>query len=249
MEQRFYDVLARTEDEHWWYCARRDILRWAMQRAIAGAPREGTIYDLGCGVGANLPMLSSFGDVIGVDASEDAIAHCRAQGLTNVRRADLERLTGVPAGSGRAVLLGDVIEHLDDDAGCLDAVHEVLAPGGGVVITVPAFQILWGPNDDISQHRRRYTERSLRRVVAPRFTIEHMTYFNSWLLGPVALGRWAQRLTSALGGPVKGGEEAELPPRVVNTVLRNVFKSELSVLKRGGRFPAGVSLMAIARRR
>lgn len=252
METHFYDVLARTEDEHWWYSARREILRWAMGRALEGAPRTGTIYDLGCGVGANLPMLASLageGDVVGVDASERAIEHCRAQGLDNVRHADLERLTGLPHASGRAVLLGDVIEHLDDDAGCLDAVHDVLAPGGGLVITVPAFQILWGPNDDISQHRRRYTERSLRRVVERRFTIERTSYFNSFLLPPIALGRWAQRVGAALKLGNEASAEAELPARPVNEALRRIFRRELSVLKRGGRFPAGVSLLCIARKR
>lgn len=244
MEDRFYDVLARTEEDHWWYSARRDILRWAMTRALSSAPSGGAIYDLGCGVGANLAMLGELGEVIGVDASDVAIEHCRAHGLNNVRRADLERLTGLPEGSGRAVLLGDVIEHLDDDVGCLEAVHGVLAKNGGLVVTVPAFQVLWGPNDDISQHRRRYTERSLRAVIARRFTIERVSYFNSWLLPPIALGRWAQRL-----GGAKGGEEAELPPRAVNALLRRVFRSELSVLKRGGRFPAGVSLLCIARKR
>jgi SAM-dependent methyltransferase len=249
MEERFYDVLAKSEDEHWWYAARREILAWAMTRALEGAPKTGPIYDLGCGVGANLPMLGRFGEVIGLDASERAIAHCHAHGRHNVRRADLERLSGLPLGTGRAALLGDVIEHLDDDAACLDAVHGVLAPGAGLVVTVPAFQALWGPNDDISQHRRRYRRRSLRRVIEQRFTLEHMTYFNSWLLPPVALGRWAQRAMQAAGADVKGGEEGQVPPRAVNAILRSVFASELAVLARGGTFPAGVSLLAIARKR
>ena len=244
MDEGFYDVLARTEREHWWYSARREILRWAIASALEGAPREGVIYDLGCGVGANLAMLGALGETIGVDASERAIAHCLAEGRDNVRHADLERLTGIPASSGRLVLLADVIEHLDDDAGCLDAVHAILRPGGALVVTVPAFMALWGPNDDVSQHKRRYTARTLRRVIERRFALERITYFNSVLLAPIAAGRWAQRVAGA-----KGGEEAELPPPVVNEILRRAFRSELSWLRRGGTFPAGVSLLAIARRR
>jgi SAM-dependent methyltransferase len=189
-------------------------------------------------------MLTALGETVGVDASPVAIGHCRAEGRENVRQADLERLTGIPEGSGRLVLLADVIEHLDDDRGCLEAVHGILRPGGALVVTVPAFEILWGPNDDVSQHRRRYDARSLRRVMERRFELEKMTYFNSVLLPPIALGRWAQRVMKA-----KGGEEAELPRPVVNETLRRLFRSELSWLKRGGTFPAGVSLLAIARRR
>jgi SAM-dependent methyltransferase len=244
VDEGFYDVLARTEHEHWWYSARREILRWAITTGLERAPNDGVLYDLGCGVGANLDMLGALGETVGVDASERAIGHCHAEGRENVRLADLERLTGIPAASGRLVLLADVIEHLDDDRGCLEAVHGILRPSGALVVTVPAFQILWGPNDDVSQHRRRYTARSLRRVLEARFEIEKMTYFNSVLLPPIALGRWAQRLVRA-----KGGEEAELPRPAVNETLRRLFRSELRWLKRGGTFPAGVSLLAIARRR
>lgn len=243
MDQSFYDVLARTEREHWWYSARREILRWAVTTGLADAPEGGTLYDLGCGVGANLSMLDALGETIGVDASERAIAHCRARGRTNVRRADLEDLSGIDPASGRLVLLADVIEHLDDDRRCVEAARSILRPGGTLVITVPAFQALWGPNDDISQHRRRYTARSLRRVLEDSFVLERITYFNTLLLPPIALGRWAQRLVRA-----QGGEEAELPSPIINEVLRRTFRAELRWLRRGGTFGAGVSLLAIARR-
>jgi SAM-dependent methyltransferase len=242
MHAEFYDVLAASQSEHWWYSARREILRWAVGEALIGTP-SGLLYDLGCGVGANLPLLGEFGATVGVDASPIAIAHCRDRGLHNVRQADLERLTGIESGSGRAVLLADVIEHLDDDRACLRAVHDVLGPRGAVVITVPAFEALWGPNDDVSQHRRRYTRASLVRALGDRFRVERLTYFNSLLLPPVAIGRWAQRLYGA-----QGGAEGRFPPDVVNRALRAIFRAELPLLRRGVNLPAGVSLLCIARR-
>ena len=243
METHFYELLAKTERTHWWYAARREIVRWAMMEALEIAPQGGVIYDLGCGVGANLSMLEELGDVIGVDASDVAVANCHANGHANVRQANLETLDNLPPGSGRAVLLADVLEHLDDDAGCLAAIHRLLAPGGVLVITVPAFQALWGPNDDISQHRRRYRRRTLLPMLEKQFRVVHDTYFNTWLLPPIALGRLAQRVLKS--DPEQDGR---LPAAPVNELLRRIFRSELPVISRRVRLPAGVSFLAIAQR-
>ena len=244
VDDAFYDVLARTERRHWWYSARREILAWAVASALESAPREGVLYDLGCGVGANLPMLAGFGTAVGVDTSEKALAYCRARTGALALRADLEKLTAIETDTARLVLLADVLEHLDDDESCLDAIRDLCKPEAALVITVPAFQALWGVNDLASQHRRRYTARTLTAVLAPRFAIERMTYFNSWLLPAIALSRWSERLRTP-----RPGAEGEVPPLFVNAALRGVLRSELTWLRRGRSFGAGVSLLAIARKR
>ena len=79
------------------------------------------ILDVGCGTGANLVLLSQFGDAEGVDISPDALAFCRARGLENVRLGAAETL---PYEDGRfdVVTAFDVVEHMDDDvAGLRDA--------------------------------------------------------------------------------------------------------------------------------
>ena len=144
---------------------------------------QGTLYDLGCGVGANLPVLEKFGPTVGVDMSQDAVAFCHERGHANVVRADLDHLQGLEPGSGSVVVLADVIEHLDDEHPCLAAAHRALAPNGALIVTVPAYQFLWSPADDLSHHKRRYTATSLRRVLEPLFAIEHVTYFNTLLFG------------------------------------------------------------------
>src|SRR5262249_28304265 len=156
-----------------------------------------------------------FGRTVGVDSSEDAVAFCHDRGFTNVRLADLDRLDGLPRGDGSLVVLADVIEHLDDEGPCLDAAHDLLAPGGVLLVTVPAFMFLWGPSDELSHHKRRYTERELRDVIARRFEIERLTYFNTFLFGVTALGRLVER---ALARP--GDETAGVPPAPVNAALR-----------------------------
>ena len=49
-----------------------------------------------------------------------------------------------------------LVEHLDDDAGCLSEIARVCEPGGHVLIHVPAFPVLWSKKDELNHHRRRY---------------------------------------------------------------------------------------------
>ena len=57
----------------------------------------------------------------------------------------------------------DVIEHIDDDVAALRELRRVLRPGGRLLVAVPAFMFLWGKQDEVSHHRRRYTAASLAR--------------------------------------------------------------------------------------
>ena len=63
----------------------------------------------------------------------------------------------------------------------------MVAPGGALLVTVPAYQWLWSGHDEINHHHRRYTRRSLQRVAEQAgWEQVRTTYFNSLLL-PVAI--------------------------------------------------------------
>src|SRR5260370_41254151 len=59
----------------------------------------------------------------------------------------------------------DVLEHLDDDVRALREMARVARPGGLIAVTVPAYQWMWGRQDEVSHHRRRYTGRSLKQGI------------------------------------------------------------------------------------
>lgn len=243
MDVRSYAHIHGVQREHWWYAARRQILDRVLSDLHARGLPQGTLLDLGCGVGANLPVLEKYGEALGVDVSSEAVEFCRAQGIENVARADLDHLAGVPADSASVVLLADVIEHLDDEGPCLDAAFEALAPGGALIVTVPAFMFLWSPADDFAHHRRRYTAPELEKVIAQRFDIQHLTYFNTLLFGLVLAGRGMEKLLKR-----QGDDTYAVPPTPVNQILRSMFAAESLVVPRR-RLPFGVSLLCVARKR
>ena len=125
------------------------------------------ILDVGCGTGANLEMLSEFGEAEGVDVSAEALDFCRARGLENVKQGEAEHLPYEDESFDLVTGL-DVVEHLDDDLAGLKEMRRVLRPDGRALLFVPAFMFLWGVQDDISNHRRRYTIAELKACGARR---------------------------------------------------------------------------------
>jgi SAM-dependent methyltransferase len=243
MEQVVYETLRDVQERHWWYSARRRILEQVLRRVCDSGVPEGIVYDLGCGVGANLEMLGRFGKCVGVDSSPEAVEYCHLNGHRHVFRCDLENLEGLEEGSGSVALLGDVLEHLDDVDGCLRSTAALLKPGGVVVVTVPAFMFLWSGLDELAHHRRRYTEPELRSLVGRHFDVERSTYFNTLLFPAAFAGRILER---ALGRD--GSDETRVPPEPINAALRGVFAAETRLLERT-RLPFGVSVLCVARKR
>ena len=246
MDELAYRMMAADERRHWWWCGRRAILgRVLTDLFAAGVAPRGPLYDLGCGVGANLELLARFGPAVGYEGADAAVAFAHSLGRTNVHKADLtqgeEALPAVQP-PGAVVLLADVLEHLDDERPALALAARLLLPGGILLATVPALPRLWGPTDDFNHHRRRYTRDSLRAAIEPHFRIRRVTYFNSLLLAPIAAVRLLSRV---LRRP--GGEEAKLPPRPVNALLKLIFEAEAPLLERTD-FPIGVSLLCVAQK-
>jgi ubiquinone/menaquinone biosynthesis C-methylase UbiE len=162
MQQHTYAIMDRVEDSHWWFVGRRAILEMFLRQIIQDPRseiRNPKLLDIGCGTGANLEMLSQFGEAEGVDVSDDALEFCRKKGL-KVSKGLAETLP-YPDESFDITTALDVVEHLDDDIAGLKEMHRVTKTGGHALIFVPAFMWLWGVQDDISNHRIRYTKKQI----------------------------------------------------------------------------------------
>src|SRR5688572_24003653 len=164
MDTTVYSVEAEVEATHWWFVARRRLLARLIARAAV--PGTAGVLDIGTGTGTNLRLLRELGFSRrrGLDSSDEAIRWCAEKGLGEVTKGDVRRL---PFGDGefQLVLATDVIEHVDDDTLAISEIRRVLAPGGTAILTVPAFRSLWGVQDEVAQHKRRYRKNELVEVV------------------------------------------------------------------------------------
>ncbi len=246
MQQHTYAIMYEVEGAHWWFAGRRRILESFLAQLAPTLPVatgvRARILDVGCGTGANLEMLARFGDAEGVDLSTDALAFCRARGLTQVREGAAEALPYADASFDLVTAL-DVVEHLDDDVAGLGEMRRVLKVGGCALLFVPAFQWLWGVQDDVSNHRRRYTRAGLQRAVeAAGLHVERATYANITFLAPILAGRLLMRATGA-----RPASENNINVAALNGLFGQLLGAERHWLRRIN-LPVGVSAICVARK-
>jgi SAM-dependent methyltransferase len=246
MQAHTYAIMREVEDKHWWYVGRRRIISAFLKRICDELREEGTgeprILDIGCGTGGNLEALSSFGRAEGVDISSEALDFCRARGLNNVRQGAAETLP-YESESFDLVTGLDVVEHLDDDVAGLKEMRRVLRPGGRMLLFVPAFRFLWGVQDDVSHHRRRYTLKELkRRLQQAGMRVERASYANITFFGPILVGRLFMRLTK-----LRPASENNVNVSALNNAFGGIFGAESWWLSRMN-FPFGVSIICVAKR-
>jgi len=165
MEEEFYPAYYRLEGRHWWFLGRRSLFLRVLERQFPPAARPIQLLDFGCGTGAFLEHLERFGSVSAVDADPSAVEFCHSRGRSEVQLVP----PGAPLPFADAtfdlVTTLDVIEHIGDDVGALRELHRVLRPGGRLLVAVPAFMFLWGKQDEVSHHHRRYTAKTMRRAL------------------------------------------------------------------------------------
>ncbi len=244
MERSFYEEYAQIEAVHWWFEGRRAIFG-TLLRDLQLAPGA-RILDLGCGTGANLQFLSRFGRVVGLDRGPAAARYSRERTHLPVVQGDV---VGLPFASNSVDLVTafDLVEHIDDDRRCVGEMARVCRPGGHLLVTVPAFPWMWGRQDVINHHKRRYRAREFCLLFeAAGLEVRRLTYLNSFLFPVVAAIRLARRIVPEREGELASDFSMTKPGRI-NNALARLFAFEAPILRRVN-LPVGVSLLCLARK-
>ena len=242
MDPSTYAIEAEVEASHWWFVGRRRLLKDLITRQRI--PVDARVLDIGTSTGTNLRLLKELGfsNRQGLDRSDEAIRWCAEKGFGRVEKGDACEL---PFGDGefQLVLATDIIEHVDDDLRAITEIRRVLAPGGTAIISVPAFQSLWGLQDDVSHHKRRYLKKPLLELIRHgRLACGDIFYFNYLLFLPIWAARQLIRLLN-----IKLESENQVNTRVLNRILTGIFLLDVATA-RIVRPPFGVSVIAIATR-
>ena len=242
MEKTTYEAENEIEEQHWWFIGRRQLFGKIINSLAL--PQNPNILDIGSSTGTNLRLLADLGqtNIRGLDMSPEARDFCAEKGLAEVLLGDIKDIP-YEDNSVDLALATDVIEHIDEDDLALIEIYRILKPGGYLLLTVPAFQSLWGIQDDVSQHKRRYKKKWFNNLVkSSGFEIEKSYYFNYLLFIPI----WITRvLLKSFRSSLRA--ETDINSKLINVILLKIFTAD--ILSAGiVRPPFGVSILTLGRK-
>ncbi|MFI4860296.1 MAG: class I SAM-dependent methyltransferase [Phycisphaerales bacterium JB063] len=242
MIQSYASNYRRLWDRHWWWRSRRVFVKRLVKRLTL--PQGAKVLDIGCGDGLFFDELGKLGEVYGIEPDARLIRE------DNPHR---DRIEVTPFGPDYQtdrrydlITMLDVLEHIEDDRGTLQRVHELLTPGGYLVMTVPAMSWLWSMHDVVNQHFRRYSRKELRGKIGEQgLEIHDSGYTFGWTVGAMLARR---AIAPANEHNEEAGEYAvRTPPGPINMTLYGLTRLEQTVTRPFGT-PLGSSAYAVARR-
>lgn len=229
-----------VEDGMWWYRALHTRMLEALGRT------SGRVLDAGCGTGGFLARLRATwpeAEAMGLEYNPGAAARARAKSGVPVANGSVLTMPFADA-SFQAVTSMDVLCHAAvEPAAALAEMHRVLAPGGRLMLNLPAFQWLLSAHDHRVHNVRRFTASAAARMLTDAgFSVMEARYWNGLLLPLMVLQRKIMAST-----PEGRSDVAAFPPwqdRMlfgITEVERQLARLRLSV-------PAGGSVLVIATR-
>ena len=251
----WFAQLQAIEDRHFWFRARNKVIAIVVSQITANLAPGYRVLEVGCGTGNVLRFLEQTcknGVVTGIDLFAEGLQYARRRTTCQVVQADIN----APPFATQFHLIGlfDVLEHLPDDMQVLRNVHTMLAPGGILLLTVPAHPSLWSYFDEGSHHCRRYRVSNLEsKLNNTGYQIEYLTQYMVSIFPLLWLGR---RLKSLIDRRPSGSAdrtdalaraELRITP-VANGLLAFLLAPEARLIARRRRLPMGTSLLAIARK-
>ena len=259
MNPEEYERMHALETDYWWFVGRRALIArlLAATRPFISS-KAPQLVDIGCGTGANLPMLreavGTEGAVFGLDFSPLALQWSRSEGGIEGGQIYLSQgdALSLPLRDHCAdiVTMLDVLEHLSDDSKALSEVHRILKPGGALILSVPAYQHLWSAHDEALHHFRRYEKAGLNRVLRDAgFRVWRLSFAMS-AMPPVAwfwrrfVLPFAQRRPRDAARHSQGAVLPPVPPAINRMLVRYVGAEGKIIPHRPLRF--GTSLVTVA---
>lgn len=186
MELAHLHELSELEQTYWWHVSKRRLVTGWLKEF---APAPGFVIEGGIGSAGNLLSFQQMGyQVAGLDIMPEAVSYGKQQGIDQVQVHDLQQLWPFEEKSADAIVMLDVIEHVEHPVQVLEHAFHVLKDDGCLILTVPAYQWLYGDWDRALGHYRRYTKKQfLQQTIKAGFDSVKMTHWNSFTL-PAALG-------------------------------------------------------------
>ena len=240
MENKIFERMLALENNHWWFVGRRKIISSAINNL--SLPKKIRILEAGCGNGCNLSLLCNFGEVIAFEKNDEAFIRAKSKKLGQIFKAELPyNLPKDIKKNFDLVVLLDVLEHIEEDNETLATLKSLMCDKASILITVPAYQWLYGQHDILHHHVRRYSKSSVKKKLNIfGFKIKYISYFNTLLFPFALVERIKQKLFPSLNEEI-----LNMPDKRVNYLLEKIFSFEANLLNKIS-FPFGLSLIVVA---
>lgn len=238
MEAAEYGRMAAIEDRFWWFQAlRRNMASWLPPPGVAPL----RLLDAGAGTGGWLKYLAEHRpDIAATGLEFDGSAAVWAMQRCG-RPLVQGTINHLPFADGafEVATSSDVLCHAGvDEAGALAELRRVLAPGGRLLLSLPAYDWLLSEHDRAVHNSRRYTETRLRAVLSGvGFRVQRCTYWNT-LLFPLMVAK--RKLW-----PSQGSDVEPMPP-MIDAGFAWLTEAESRWLRAGGSLPFGGSILCEA---
>ncbi len=241
METAEYDLMDAAEERMWWYRAvhARLLDALAARPGVSGLP----VLDAGCGTGGFLRRLMEavpWRRGMGLEWNPAAAARAAAKAGVPVVSGDVNALPFGDGAFGAAVSVDVLCHRAVEEAAALAGLFRVIAPGGALVLNLPAFEWLRSAHDERVHTARRYTAAGARAAVeAAGFRDVGARYWNGVLLPLMAVQR---KVLSR--GEAAASDVADFPPW-----MDRAFHAATEMERRlPFRMLAGGSVMVVATR-
>ncbi len=244
MEAVEYKKMEDFERYYWWHRGKLSLISTLHQKYMEG--KTGLhILEIGCGTGEVLNLLKKWGEVTGVDYSEEAIDVCRSRGFKDLYCEDINKLDiSKNNGNYDLILALDVLEHIRNDVETMKKVRKLLKPGGMFFVTVPAYKFLWSTHDEALHHLRRYHSLEIKQKLRDSgFEIIKSTHFIASLFFPIAFVRLLNNFIRRKAYP----KTHYFPlPEKVNNFFTKLLEIESKIIK-STNLPIGTTLVVVAK--
>ena len=243
MEKLLLEHYFKIEDNYWWFQGMRYIynsyITIALQKEL-----NPKILDIGCGSGLYTKSLSSFGETVGLDIESSNLILCRQKGFKKLVQAEANFLPFKDK-SFDLIVSFNLIEHLSNDSDFIKEIYRVLKDSCRLILATSAFKFLWSCHDVSNEHKRRYSRKSLMRILENYFGMERISYTNFILFFPILIGIIIHNLLFRNINKVNGGFIRL--PGFINKILLLILRLEALLIKQLN-FPFGISLLCIAKK-
>jgi SAM-dependent methyltransferase len=239
-----YEMIRKNKIAFWWFNGRRDLFEAILKKKIKELVDFGV--DLGCGPMTNEILYDDFAkNWISLDYSIESFKKVEDGKCSLKIIGDLLQTT-LKDSSVDLIFLFDVLEYIENEDEALKEICRILKNSGLILISVPAFKLLWSHHDNQAGHKKRYRKKGILEFAKRNnLEVEFLAYYNSSFFIPIFIIRRILRLLPQ--GDKK--LEIELSPRVFDNIFYPILIIENFINLKLFRIPFGTSVVAPLRKR